>query len=98
VILLAQIAITGRNAGMRSVRLVAPSQSPETSDLVTAMSKVTAQLADSIAEMFEVVPATVTKSKHDGSEVRRLKKRLGHMQMQRDTLKKAVDSLAGAPK
>jgi uncharacterized lipoprotein YmbA len=100
VVLVAQIAITGRDAGMRSVRLVAPSPSPDTSDLVSAMSTVTAQLADSIAEMFEVVPATVAtpKPKRDGSEVRRLKKRLGHVQEQRDTLRKAVDSLSGVPK
>jgi uncharacterized lipoprotein YmbA len=102
VVLVAQIAITGRDAGMRSVQLVAPSQSPDTSDLVSAMSTVTAQLADSIAEMFDVAPVPVAtpkpKPKHDGSEVRRLKKRLGHMQEQRDTLKKAVDSLSGVPK
>ena len=102
VILLAQIAITGRNAGMRSVRVAAPSQSSDTADLVSAMSTVTAQLADAIAEMFDVVPAAVAKPKpkpkRDDSEVRRLKKRLGHMQEQRDTLKKAVDSLSGVPK
>ena len=95
VILLAQIAITGRNAAIRSVRLTAPSTSQGTPDLVSAMSAATAQLADSIAEMLEA-PAIVAR--RETTEVHRLKKRLGRMQMLRDTLKKAVDSSSASPK
>jgi uncharacterized lipoprotein YmbA len=95
VILMAQIAITGHNAAIRSVRLAAPSTSQGTSDLVSAMSAVIAQLADAIAALLEA-PAAVAR--HEATEIGRLKKRLGRMQMQRDTLRKAVDSISGVPK
>ena len=51
VILLAQVAITGRNAAARSIRLSVMPPSPGTSGLVSAMSTATAQLADIAAGM-----------------------------------------------
>ncbi|HET7881452.1 MAG TPA: PqiC family protein [Acetobacteraceae bacterium] len=95
VVLLAQIAVVGHNASMRTVRLTAPLPSPETPDLITAMSAATGQLADTIAEMLEVPPA---ETKREATEIRRLKRRLTHVQSERDTLKKAVDTLSDMQK
>ena len=52
VILIAQIAISGRNATARSIRLSVPPTAAGTSGLVSAMSVATGQLADATAEML----------------------------------------------
>jgi uncharacterized lipoprotein YmbA len=90
VILLAQIAVTGHNADMRDVRLTVPPPAPGTPGLVNAMSSVTAQLADAIADIV-APPGT---HRREPAEVRRLKKRVARLQMERDTLKRAVDRLS----
>ena len=52
VILIAQIAVSGRSTTTRSVRLSVPPPSPGTSGLVGAMSTAVAQLADETAAML----------------------------------------------
>jgi uncharacterized lipoprotein YmbA len=52
VILLAQVAVTGRRAATRNVRLSVAPTSPGTPGLVSAMSTATAQLADTVASML----------------------------------------------
>jgi uncharacterized lipoprotein YmbA len=52
IVLIAQIAISGRTATARSIRLTVPPPTPGTSGLVSAMSTATAQLADAAAEML----------------------------------------------
>jgi uncharacterized protein len=52
VILLAQVAVTGRNAATRSIRLSVPPPSPDTPGLVNAMSIAVGQLADIVAGML----------------------------------------------
>jgi uncharacterized protein len=95
VVLMAQIAISGHNATTRSVRLKAPLPSPETPVLVSAMSAATGELADTIAEMLEIPPS---ETRRETAEIRRLKRKLGRLQSQRDTLQKAVDALSDLPK
>jgi hypothetical protein len=51
VILLAQLAVTGRNAATRTVRYSVMPPAPGTSGLVSAMSTAVAQLADTAAGM-----------------------------------------------
>jgi uncharacterized protein len=57
VILIAQIAISGRSEATRSVRLSVPPPIAGTSGLVSAMSTATAQLADAAAELLAALPA-----------------------------------------
>jgi hypothetical protein len=58
------------------------------------MSAATGQLADTIAEMLEVPPS----ERRETAEIRRLKRRLTHVQTERDTLKKAIDTLSDLQK
>ena len=52
IILIAQIAMSGRNASARSIRLSVPPTVAGTSGLVSAMSTAPGQLADAAAEML----------------------------------------------
>jgi uncharacterized lipoprotein YmbA len=52
VVLLAQVAVTGRVAVTRNLRFAVPPPSPGTSGLVSAMSSAAGQLADTIAGML----------------------------------------------
>jgi uncharacterized lipoprotein YmbA len=102
VIMLAQIAITGRKAAMRSVRLTVAPPSPDTPGLMSAMSTATAQLADTVAEMLGMqAGGTILGMMQAGeptTEVRRLRKRLRHAQGERNALRKVLESLPNAPK
>jgi uncharacterized lipoprotein YmbA len=91
VVLLAQIAITGRSAKIRNVRLTAPSASSKTPDLVYAMSVVTSQLAENVGEMLEI-PASVAKTEQTTNQ--KLKKRLAQSQMERAALQRALNTLS----
>jgi uncharacterized lipoprotein YmbA len=57
VIMIGQIAISGRNEATRSVRLSVPPPIAGTSGLVSAMSTATAQMADAAADMLAALPA-----------------------------------------
>ncbi len=50
--MLAQVAVTWRNAATRSIRRSVPPPSPGTPGLVNAMSIATGQLADTVAAML----------------------------------------------
>jgi len=91
VVLLAQIAITGRASAIRTVRLTAPSGSPRTPDLVNAMSVVTSQLADDVAEMLETSART---AKAEQTTIQKLKKRLAQSKVERAVLQRALDTLS----
>jgi hypothetical protein len=45
--------------------------------------------------MLEIPPS---ETRRETAEIRRLKRRLGRVQSQRDTLQKAVDALSDLPK
>lgn len=95
VILLAQIAITGRKPAMRSVRLVAPLPSPDTPGLISAMSTTTAQLADTVAEMLERPTGAATAEQ---TEISGLRKKLKREQKEHNILNKAINTLSDQPK
>ncbi len=95
VALTAQIAIVGRGAEMRSVRLTAPAASLDTSGFVSATSAATAKLADTVAAMLQVSPNTTTA---DETEIRHLRRSLARAQKEGKIMKQIIYNLTNRVK